>query len=95
MASALRKLNDLSSRWVTRMVWIQDGYWQPDPVDPVDPYDPIDEGEPTVNFYGYYTSVKTFPNPPSGAQISFGRVPQGYVERGSIYFFALFWWEPA
>ncbi len=53
MSSSLYKLSDLASRWVSKMVWVQEGYeyTPPEPPDhniPIIPIEPIDDdpGDP-------------------------------------------------
>lgn len=95
----LRKRSDAGQRWVAHWIWVQEGYWQPDPVDPDPdiPDDPIDE-EPQV--IGYFVNYKSWPTIPW--QTIYGIIPSGYVLRYQIipdqnggaptYFY---WYEPA
>ena len=83
MTTRLSKLSDLASRWVENLVWVQTGYWQPDPVPPPPdepdyPDDPIEE-EPLPT-YGTYVSYHSWPNVPSS--FNYGLIPSGYVLRG-------------
>lgn len=48
MSTRLSKVSDTARRWVDKWVWVQTGYWQPDPVQPQPeepdyPDDPIEE----------------------------------------------------
>ena len=77
MTNRLYKEDDTKQRWIPNMVWVQDGYWQPDPVDPEDgldtgpviPTDPIDTNDPVPQYGQLCTS--------DGSEL--GVIPDGYV----------------
>lgn len=57
MASQLYKISDTESRFISRKVWVETGYFEPDPPEPPDPRipdDPVDEGPiPEYGIIGY------------------------------------------
>jgi hypothetical protein len=79
MTNRLYKEDDTKQRWIPNLVWVQDGYWQPDPVvipnDPIEvPNDPIDNDEQIPN-YGQLCTV-------DGSVL--GIIPEGYVQHVTV-----------
>lgn len=78
----LYKENDLKSRWIEKKVWVQEGYWTPDPIVPPlpdIPDDPIDDppdGPPPL--YGWVTTD-------GGVSAIFMKIPEGYVLKWFSY----------
>jgi len=95
----LRKRSDAGQRWVAKWVWVEEGYWKPDPLDPDTdiPDDPIDEDP---QFIGDYITYKSWPTIPWST--TRGVVPDGYVQRYQVlpnefggHSLVFYWYEPA
>lgn len=78
----LRKRSDAGQRWVAHWIWVQEGYWKPDPIDNDKeiPNEPIDGLSDTQGRYITYKSAPVIPN-----SFIYGLIPIGYVYAGVVF----------